>query len=134
MTNYEKHKSWFDRYQKQLISGACFGVTKDDEPALCAELSCDECKCCRAEGFGMCSYETAKWLDAEVKEVDWSKVPVDTPIYVRNYESVSWLPRHFAKYEHGRVYAWDSGKTSFTNDDAIDWAYAKLANQEADNE
>ena len=134
MTNYEKHKNWFDRHQKQLISGACFGVTKDDEPAMCSELSCDECKCYRAESFGMCASETAKWLDEEVKEVDWNKVPVDTPIYVRNYESIPWLPRHFAKYENGKVYAWDSGKTSFTNDLMIDWTYAKLADKEIENE
>ena len=71
------------------------------------------------------------WLQEEYKEpeVDWSKVPVDTPIYVQDCISDIWYPRYFAKFKDRQVYAWYDGKTSFTvgSDDAIPWAYAKLA-------
>lgn len=52
---------------------------------------------------------------------------VDTPILVRDYERDKWLPRYFAKYEDGVVYAWIDGKTSWTNDEVTRWEYAKLA-------
>ena len=62
--------------------------------------------------------------------VDWSKVPVDTPILVRDYEESDWEKRHFAFFEDGKIYAWLSGTTSWTsgrNDAAFGWTYAKLA-------
>lgn len=66
--------------------------------------------------------------------VDWAKVEVDTPIYVRNNrKSDDWMPRHFARYEEGLVYAWSNGATSFTakpHEIAVGWAYAKLAEKE----
>ena len=61
--------------------------------------------------------------------IDWSKVPVDTPIWVRDDEDVDWLPRHFAKYENGKILVWDNGKTSFTVSseyESFPWKYAKL--------
>lgn len=66
--------------------------------------------------------------------VDWSKVEVDTPIYVRDKENVKWMPRYFARYKEGRVYAWSAGATSFTadgNKDVTGWNFAKLADKEA---
>ena len=33
--------------------------------------------------------------------IDWSKVEVDTPILVKNYEDEPWIKRYFAKYEDG---------------------------------
>lgn len=65
--------------------------------------------------------------------VDWSKVAVDTPIYVGNFLASVNLPRHFAKYENGRVYAWNNGATSFTAEDSKDissWYIAKLTKAE----
>ena len=61
-------------------------------------------------------------------EVDWSKVEVDTPILVRDYESQEWEARHFAKYEDGVIYAWDGGSTSWTSKGNVtEWKFAKLA-------
>ena len=61
--------------------------------------------------------------------IDWLKVEVDTKIYVKDYASEEWEPRHFAKYEDGSVYAWASGQTSFSSEDnyMTPWAQAKLA-------
>ena len=62
--------------------------------------------------------------------VDWSKVAVDTPILVREYENNYWSKRHFAFFKNGKVYAWLDGDTSWTaddNDGTTSWRYAKLA-------
>lgn len=64
--------------------------------------------------------------------VDWSKVSVDTPIYVRRRSSDEWEKKHFAKFENDYVYAWSDGKTSWstTNGSTIVWEHAKLAEME----
>ena len=62
--------------------------------------------------------------------VDWSKVEVDTPIFVRNSIEEAWKCRYFAMYEDGEVYAWQLGRTSWSNvikNLPIAWKYAKLA-------
>lgn len=61
--------------------------------------------------------------------VDWSKVPVDTPILVSQDKGV-WKPRYFAQYTNGVVKTWLCGCTSWSVDSADDtciWKYAKLA-------
>ena len=81
-----------------------------------------------------CEENILRWLFSEYEEpeVDWSKVKVDTPIYVRCSDDEKWVPRYFAKFEDGRVYAWSDGTTSFTTPiaGAVDWEYAKLAESE----
>ena len=75
-----------------------------------------------------------QWLKQEhVEQVDWSKVKVDTPILVRDYESEEWVRRYFAKFVDGKVYAWMGGATSWTADSEYRmnfWEYAKLAESE----
>lgn len=66
----------------------------------------------------------------ELGIVDWSKVPVDTPIYVRAYERNTWEKRHFAYFKDGKVYAWLNGATSWTVENpeyVFSWQNAKLA-------
>ena len=69
-------------------------------------------------------------VNGEFEEVmDWSKVPVNTMIWVRESEVFDWLPTHFAKYEDGKVLAWNGGKTSLTassEGEITSWDYAKL--------
>lgn len=66
----------------------------------------------------------------EEPEVDWSKVAVDTPILVKDFENENWLKRYFAKFENGKVYAWNDGRTSWSSTcDNISWKYAKLAEE-----
>ena len=64
--------------------------------------------------------------------VDWSKVEVDTPIFVRMSNEEVWKCRYFAMYEDGEVYAWQLGRTSWSNvikNSPIAWKYAKLADE-----
>lgn len=63
--------------------------------------------------------------------IDWSKVPVDTPILVRDFEHLNWERRYFAKAQNGKVFAWDGGATSWSANNNkycfTSWQYAKLA-------
>ena len=83
------------------------------------------------ESSCMVYYKYAKLAEDEKKceepEIDWSKVEVDTPILVRHRLDGEWEKRHFVKYENGDVYAWDHGRTSWTENDVSGWPYAKLA-------
>ena len=65
------------------------------------------------------------------KEVDWTKVKVDTPVLVRSCETDSWKKRHFAKYENGEAYAFPNGGTSWTEEHCIPvcWSFTKLADE-----
>ena len=126
MTNGEKYR---DEIKKQLLNttGDCF--CKDFiRPKILNKKSCENLECER------CFLLQALWLMEEYKEpgVDWSKVPVDTKIFVKDYESDHWLARCFAKYADGRVFAFTGGKTSFTSaeNDISGWKFAKLAEVE----
>lgn len=62
--------------------------------------------------------------------IDWSKIAVDAPVFVRDSENDVWKCRYFAKYEYGKVYTWVDGRTSWSNkilDVPVCWKYVKLA-------
>ena len=93
-------------------------------------------KSCVDTNCYVCNALTILWLmeeyeEPEEPEIDWSKVKIDTPIMVRDFEGSDWFRRHFAKYENGTVYAWDGGDTSWSGGDVMTmWKYAKLAESE----
>lgn len=129
MTNYEKYK---DKIDKIWNDGKVIGVTEDCKVTSCDEiLSCNECIFNEE-----CDLKSQKWLVSEYKDpaenVDWSKVPIDTPVLVREYETDKWIPRYFAGInEDGNVIASDSGATSWSDDGenlTVNWKQAKLAN------
>lgn len=69
-------------------------------------------------------------IDDYIDYTDWSKVEVDTPVYVRNNDEEDWEKRHFAYFKNGKVYTWSSGTTSWTavnKDYVFQWEHAKLA-------
>lgn len=125
MTNKEKYAK--DLHSIFLNS---FGVDEENKPFRCT-FRCNG-KCCgRICQFYNneidCSTLAKQWLDEECKP-DWSKVPVDTPILVKDSEFEKWRHRHFAKYENGKVFAWAEGLTSWGAGDTlcVDWECARL--------
>ena len=98
----------------------------DDEPSILY----------RIKGFNSLlldenGLDKLKKLEKSEVGVDWSKVAVDTPILVSNNGDY-WRRRYFAKYENGMVYAFNGGKTSWSNhgEEPTAWEYAKLAESE----
>ena len=105
-----------EKYAKEILdvvcSGHCFAKV-DGKITECGRTDCDECD------FGdsfICMAKAMEWANGEYVEppVDWSKVAVDTPILVRDYENREWTRRHFAKIKNGTVFAWRGGATSWS--------------------
>ena len=74
-------------------------------------------------------------LNGDFEEViDWSKVPVDTKILVKDTEDCCvYTRRYFAEYKDGYIYAWTDGKTSFTTQSKTAWKYGKLYEEQIRN-
>lgn len=121
------------RYYVRNIGGTAF-VTKK-RPVKCGGVldinSGGTTKCINNIYKIMHQIERNEVLDIaeELGIVDWSKVPVDTPILVSN-DNKGWIKRYFARYEDGNVYCWLNGKTSWTAICELSighWDYTKLA-------
>ena len=123
MKNYEKYADEIRGYKRYNNFCGDFIVPYIlKSGSSCGHVTCDICRMLQM-----------LWLleDYEEPETDWSKVEVDTPILVRDFEGSDWFRRHFAKYENGTVYAWDGGDTSWSGGDVMTmWKYAKLAESE----
>lgn len=122
MTNYEKKRKDIDKITRLGVSFAI--DKKSNQVVLCGDILCDNC----LFNYTYCDSAKYQWANEEyiAPEVDWSKVPVDTKIWVRDDPESDWYPRHFCKYENEIVYAWIDGMTSFSTSDAISWTYAEL--------
>lgn len=135
MLNKEKYMDELMKYACRKLMESGFAALKAGGLADCCSTACGKCKFCNnAED---CVKARMEWLEQEYVEppvdcVDWSKVPVDTPILVRDCENREWTRRHFARYMDGKVLAWRGGTTSWSESDreAISWKYAKPAESE----
>ena len=138
MKNREKYR---DEILNSVFRGNCEAycefAKKNVLPILtdCTNGECDELHNC-----GFCRDIFAFWLDEEYEEpkVDWSKVPVDTLVRVRNRAEDKWVLRYFYEIgdEHlnGRYFTWPGGTTSKTAEGScIGWQYCELAEEEDDD-
>ena len=119
MKNYEKYA---DEIKKYKGNNFCIDFVL---PNIMKSNDC-------GGNCGVCRMLQIIWLmeEYEEPEVDWSKVAVDTPIFVRQTKDGEWLRRHFAEYEDGIVYTWKDSHTSWTEDCMTGWDYGKLAESE----
>lgn len=108
MTNEEKFKD--------EIVAILFKTGK--HPALINErltechIDCRSCKFYQTKWS--CDEAFVHWCAKEVPDIDWSRVPVDTKILVRDSKNDPWRKAHFAKV-HGRlIVAFSLGKSSWT--------------------
>ncbi|WP_294785699.1 hypothetical protein [uncultured Eubacterium sp.] len=129
MTNREK-------FAEQILNIVCTGtsvaVNKTTmEPMLCQLGACKDCYFNTKGPTPNCCYEFTIWAKEEYSEppIDWSKVPVDTPIMVKDAENAIWHKGHFARVIANKVCAWVNGKTSWTTNTVVQWNYAKLAEE-----
>lgn len=132
MTNYEKYKEIIDLILEQGKDIAFNKNTK--EVLLCHDLDCEDCLFHRNTGSSYCNVNSMKWLIAECKEVDWSKVPIDTPVLVSNNKDF-WYRRYFAGVnDEGKPLVFPDGRTSWSNARCsriwISYKYIELAEVE----
>lgn len=115
-------------FMKDMVAPEYLG-SRESSDALCEKIGCTDC----IKLF-------AFWLDEEYVEptTDWSKVPVDTLVRVRNNEDDEWVLRYFDRFEdesyramsghNYRVFA--DGATSVTGRDYVEhWKYCELAEE-----
>lgn len=108
-------------------------------PRFVPEMERGTCGCLYCH---TCTKMFTFWLDEEYEEpqkpeVDWSKVPVDTLVRVRDYENVDWYLRYFKGVDKSnpeeKYEAWSNGTTSKTaNDKYVHWKYCELVEDEED--
>lgn len=119
-----------EKFAKEILEIVCAGETVtlyDGRPVPCSDICCSVCDLAPCSNRAI---KLAEWAEQEHIEVDWMKVPVDTPIFVSR-DGKAWIKAHFAKYDNGVVSAFLNGMTSFTTDGFMSsWDYAKLAEPE----
>lgn len=117
MTNYEKHKEKIDK----VLHDDTYMIaidTNEKEVVTCQELNCKNCLFSHHYNKNTrCEVNRIKWLVAEYTEpeIDWSKVPVDTPVLVSNDKNF-WYNRYFAGVDdEGKPLVFPDGRTSWSN-------------------
>ncbi len=136
MTNYEHYKKQIEKFTRM---GQKVAVKKDTNEIIpCSDIGCGGCLFC---GYDSCTKKSMAWADAEYiePEVDWSKVPIDTPVLVSDDKKI-WVRRHFAtpalkNDDPFTVRTFVDGKTEWSSTDMREeelescerWRYAKLA-------
>ena len=142
MKNREKYKNELvDAIKKDgnicefMIKHGVSQMFGKDTESFCGEMECPSC-----------TTALQIWLDEEYEEppkpeVDWSKVPVDTLVRVRNSKDDKWLLRYFHLYcedavalKYNRKYkTFDRGATSKTCVYPYEsWRYCELVEDKDD--
>lgn len=115
MKNREKYA---DFLIECAIRGTGVSVSKNGKLYGCTDLECEDC--IFNDPPINCEEMTRKWADAEYEEpeIDLSKVPVDTKMWVRDGILDKWIPRYFSGEvtEDGKPFVFLNGATSFSCD------------------
>ena len=141
MKNREKYR---DEILNSALSGDleeyCEFAKKYVLPNLtdCTNGECNElssCHLCRTIFNFWLDEEYEEYIEPPKPEVDWSKVPVDTLVRVRDREDQEWILRYFKGINEDslrRSYeVWESGATSKTADRKyLCWNYCELVEDE----
>lgn len=124
MTNRDVYKDTLDN----LLAGVIAIV--DGKPVLCENANCSDCLFRDSCGEKANKKKFNDWLNAEYQEpsVDWSKVPIDTPVLVSG-NGKTWYRRYFAGVRNGNKEAYDVGATAWSVYDnrTCAWPFMKLA-------
>ena len=101
MKNYEKYKDLVIENIKMNIS--CELAKKAYGSDNCSGRSCSECR----------EFVT-EWLYEEyTPKIDWSKVPVDTPVICTDHRGKK-FNRYFSGYKNGSIAVFSYGTTSWS--------------------
>ena len=131
MINYEKYKDEIDEIFD--TNDGIIAINKNtNEITNCSDFECSKCLfSARYNNTISCAITMAKWLVSEYK-VDWSKVPVDTPVLI-SVDNKNWFNRYFAGVnEKGQPTVFCYGATQWSNGykEPCHFKYIKLAEVE----
>ena len=120
MKNREKYR---EEIVKAIKNGdSCDFMIETVNPLYSDGWECND-ELCQRDECEACLKLFAFWLDEEYEEppkpeVDWSNVPVDTLVRVRNRKENEWVMRYFKGIDEKRTsykfMVWTDGKTSKT--------------------
>ena len=121
-----------EKYAKEILDIVCQDganpAVVDNVPIKCTDVS--DCHDCKFYVSNDCSDAFVKWANSEYKEreIDWNKVPIDTPIYVWDFCERDNIKRYFAGYdkENNTIITFDGGKTSWSSTTTTEWSHAKI--------
>lgn len=124
MTNYES----MDPDSVKEVFARSFAVDKrTGKVKTCSKRDCGNCLFYESND---CIKAREDWLDQHApdpeKEIDWSKVPVDTPVIVWNTNEE--YRRYFSGIKNGGFSAYKDGRTSWSsiNGQIGYWDHCKL--------
>ena len=119
-----------EKYAKEIIDIVCSGKEigkQNGHLQPCTDTNCYNCDFNTDLG---CVEEFQKWANSEYKEpeIDWDKVPVDTPVYVWENGDSDIYKRYFAGYDkiNNMIIAFDNGGTSWNSITTTKWDNAKI--------
>ena len=121
-----------EKYAKEIVEIACNGCTVGmRNGVLCPCSSINSCDFCDFyDGKTTCEKVIKEWANSKYKEreIDWNKVPIDTPIYVWDFCERDNIKRYFAGYdkENNTIITFDGGKTSWSSTTTTKWIHAKI--------
>ena len=124
MTHYES----IDPDKVKEIFQEYFAVDKNtNEVKSCAKTLCSKCL---FYGSGNCEKAKSEWVDQPVldpeKDIDWERVPIDTPVIVWNSDS-NQNNRYFAGIDGEYFSAYSNGGTSWSSKgNTYYWNHCKL--------
>lgn len=89
--NYEKYKDDIERLGTNSIA---FDKS-NNKIVKCVDIACKDCAF--YESFDACRLNAMKWAVEEYTEpeVDWTKVPIDTPVLISG-DGKEWYRRYFS--------------------------------------
>lgn len=125
MTNREKFRDELDNLLAAVVA------IVDGEPVLCENANCSDCLFRESCGEKANRKKFRDWLNAEYQEppVDWSKVPIDTPVLVSD-DGEKWHKRYYAGVgDDGDPKVYSFGQTSWSGTDGarISYEFMRLA-------
>lgn len=142
MKNREKFRDKIVKNARRAIDeeeriSACEFINRIVLPTFGDGVSCFTINC------AWCKFLLGIWLDEEYieppkPEVDWSNVPVDTLVRVRDREDQEWILMYFkgiSDYDRAhRFMTWCDGATSKTacGGEYMMWKYCELVEDEDD--
>lgn len=121
-----------EKFAKEIVeivtNGRDLSVV-NGKPCSCDDICCTDCDFYN----NTCTEGIKEWANSEYKEIeiDWDRVPVDTPVLVWNYDKKYKKKRYYAGRDGTKFMTFDLGATSWSCDEITSsWFNCELARKD----